>query len=196
MKQRRQVKLFGFCFLLSILFYFTGRSEKINVNEIDINKIEDFDLIISKGQSAQSKLIRLLNFSIDDYSHVGILMKDNEQLYVLHATPDGSKINGIRYDDLQTFIDLSNVSECTVIRCNALSDESYIKLKSEFETYKNSQVPFDYDFDNFDDKNIYCSELISIIFNNSGLSIFSEIDMTKPIYPKYFLKTKCFFVVE
>jgi hypothetical protein len=190
MKLRKQSKIIGFCLFLFILFYFISKKEKVDVNEIDKNKIEDFDLIISKGQSVQSKLIGLLKFSIEDYSHIGIMIKKNGSVFVLHSTPDGTDANGIRYDNLQTFFDLSDVSDYKVLRYQNISSILRQRLTVECERYKNSQEPFDFDFNNFDHRKIYCSELVCIIFKNSGLSSLQEFDMTKPIYPKYFIKMK------
>lgn len=195
-KKKKLISILGLCFLGLILFYFFFKKEKIGINEVDQRKIENFDLILSKGQSVQSKLISILNLSTNDYSHIGILIKKDTEIFVLHSTPDGTETNGIRFDDLQTFFDLSSVSDFTILRYQAFSYGLCIKLNKEFETYKNSQVPFDFNFNNLDHTKIYCSELICIIFKNSGLSTFQELNMTKPIYPKYFLKMKEFSKVN
>lgn len=190
MKQKVQIKVIGFVIVVFILFLFFSNKEIISINEINIDKIENFDIILSKGQSVQSKLIGLLKFSIEDYSHIGIMIKQNDSVFVLHSTPDGTDDNGIRYDNLQTFIDLSDVSDYTVLRYQDISSIFRQRLMVEFERFKNSQAPFDFDFNNFDHRKIYCSELVCIIFKNSGLSSLQEFDLTKPIYPKYFLKMK------
>jgi len=187
MKQKVQIKVIGFVFVVFILFRFFSNKEIISINEINIDKIENFDIILSKGQSVQSKLIGLLKFSIEDYSHIGIMIKHNDSVFVLHSTPDGTDDNGIRYDNLQTFIDLSDVSDYTVLRYQDISSIFRQRLMVEFERFKNSQAPFDFDFNNFDHRKIYCSELVCTIFKNSGLSSLQEFDLTKPIYPKYFL---------
>lgn len=179
-----------FVLIVLVLLYFISKNETVAMNEIDEDKIEDFDIILSKGQSAQSKLISLFKLSMKDYSHIGIIVKDNTKVFVLHSTPDGTQLNGIRYDDLQTFISLSNVSEYTVLRHQSISSEFHQRLRVEFERLKNSQVPFDFDFNNFDHRKIYCSELVCIIFRNSGLSSLQEFDLTKPIFPRYFLNMK------
>jgi hypothetical protein len=189
-KKKRLINIIGLFLFGVVLFYFTTKKDKVAVNEIDINKIDDFDIILSKGQSVQSKLIGLLKFSIEDYSHIGIMIKKNDSVFVLHSTPDGTDDNGIRYDNLQTFIDLSDVRDYTVLRYQSISSVFRQRLMVEFERYKNSQAPFDFDFNNFDHRKIYCSELICTIFKNSGLSTLQEFDLTKPIYPKYFLKMK------
>ena len=188
MKQKRKSKIVILITIFAVIFYFIIQKERILINEVDENKIEDFDIILSKGQSVQSKLISIFKLSIEDYSHIGMMIKENHKVFVLHSTPDGTKTNAIRFDDLQTFFDLSSVSDYTVLRYHALSQDLRQKLKIEFERYKNSQVPFDSNFNNFDHRKIYCSELVCIIFKNSGLSSLQEFNLTKPIYPKYFFK--------
>ena len=196
MKRRKQNKIIGCCLIVFVLFYyFINKNEKVEVNDIDVDRIEDFDLIVAKGQSVQSKLISLLKFSTEDYSHIGVLYKEKNRAFVLHATPDGTNKNGIRYDDLQTFIDLSNVSSYIVLRYQDLSFDLRQNLKIEFLKYKTTQAPFDFEFDNFNHEKIYCSELVWLIFSNAGLLERSGLDLKTIIYPKYFLEMKCLYKV-
>lgn len=188
MKPRILSQIIVFFLIVLLSFFLISRKEKIAVKEVDTKKIENFDIILSKGQSVQSKLISLLKLSINDYSHIGIMIKDNEEVFVLHSTPDGTKTNSIRYDNLQTFIDLSSVSEYIVLRYNDLSDDLYQKLRMEFDKYKAIKAPFDYDFNNFEHGKIYCSELVWLIFSDAGLFKPCDFNFEKPIYPKYFLK--------
>lgn len=157
---------------------------------IDQDKIEDFDIILSKGQSAQSKLISLFKFSLEDYSHIGIIVKEKGKVFVLHSTPDGTKTSGIRYDDLLTFFNLSDVSDYIVLRHHNISSELRQKLKIDFYKYKSLQAPFDYNFNNFEHEKIYCSELVWLIFKNSELLETGDFNFNRPIYPKYFLQVK------
>lgn len=166
------------------------------MNEIDIENFEDFDIILSKGQSVQSKLISLLKFSIEDYAHIGIIIKEKGKVFVLHSTPDGTQLNGIRNDDLQTFINLSNVSDLIILRYKELSFDFSQKLRMEFGRFKTIQAPFDFDFNNYEHKKIYCSELVWIIFKNAGLIETCDFNLGKPIYPKYFLNTNKFIIVN
>lgn len=189
-------KIIGFCILVAFFLFFLNKKEILKVAEIDQSKIEDFDIILSKGQSFQSKFISLLKLTAEDYSHIGIMLNQNNTVFVLHSTPDGTKTNGIRYDDLQTFINLSSVSDYQVLRYTSLTSDLRQKLRLEFESYKNNSAPFDFDFNNSDHSKIYCSELVYLIFKNSGLSTFSEIDLAKPIYPKYFLTKQEFIPVD
>jgi len=196
MKIGTRSKIISFLFIILVLIYFTGKKEKVVASEVDMAKIEDFDIILSKGQSLQSKLLNLVKLSMNDYSHVGILIKENEKVFVLHSTPDGTKTNGIRYDDIQTFVNLSNVSDYTVLRYQDISFDCRQKLRNEFSKYKTIQVPFDFDFNNFENGKIYCSELVWLIFKNARLFESSDFNLQKPIYPKYFLTMNRFFTVN
>jgi uncharacterized protein YycO len=179
-----------------LIIFFTKKSEKVIVQDVDCAKLADFDLILSEGQSFQSKLINLFNFSSYNYSHIGIINKVDSKIFILHSTPDGTEENCIRYDELQTFFDLSDVCEYTIIRYDNLNNEMMSKIQTEIYTYKSKKIPFDYDFNNFDDSKVYCSELVWIIFRNAGLFKLSDFILERPILPKAFLKFHKFKSVE
>lgn len=179
-----------------VLIFFIYKKDQIIVDEFEGDRFENYDLILTKGQSFQSKLISLLNFSLEDYSHIGVISKENENIFILHSTPDGTENNSIRYDDLQSFFDLSDACDYKVLRYKNITPEVRQKLKNEFAKHKTTSVPFDYDFNNFDHKKIYCSELVLIIYNNSGLLKMIDSNYEKPIYPKDFLKMNDFILVK
>lgn len=196
MKQKKQYNEFTFCFLLFAFLYFIIKKEKVLVNELNINRIENYDIIISEGQSIESKLIRLLKIFNKNYSHSGIIVKNNNKVFVLHSTPDGADANGIRFDSLQTFLNLSDVSDYKVMRYQNISFASRQRLEIEFEKYKSQNAPFDFEFNNYENKRIYCSELIWLIFKNSGLFDINDFNLNEPIYPNYFLKMNKLIVID
>lgn len=192
MKYRKKIKIIGLCLAALITFLLFYERDSFDKNKIDKTNIESFDLILSKGQSAQSKLISFLRFSMNDFSHIGILEKSDDQLFVLHSTPDGTKRNGIRYDSLQIFIELSKVSEFEILRYHNISESKRIEIKKVVDYYKSVQRPFDFYFDNKNNKKIYCSELIWLIFNKTGLLEMDDFNIKRPIFPIYFKDHKNF----
>lgn len=196
MKLKNKIKIILLSIIVLVLIFFIYKRDKINVREIDCGRFEDFDLVLTKGQSFQSKLISLLNLSLEDYSHIGLIYKDDAKVFILHSTPDGSENNGIRYDDLQTFINLSNVCDYKLLRYKNISTDIAHKLNIEYEKYKTKSVPFDYDFNNYDHSKIYCSELVLLIYKNSGLIKSNKYNSDKLIYPKDFLKMDEFIIVH
>lgn len=183
--------------VLSILsvFYFPSRKVKVLEEEVDKKKLSNYDLILSKGQSVHSRFINLLNCSSSSYTHIGIINKEDDQVYVLHSTPDGTKENGIRYDKLQSFFDLSSVSDYTVLRSQYITDSTREKLRIEFDKYRKSQVPFDFDFNNLESNKIYCSELVWLIYTQAEACDKNQFNFKKPIYPKFFLNLNEFSIV-
>ena len=182
-------KIFKYSFLLivflSISYFFFYKKDKIIVNNKDLGQLNHLDIIISKGQSIKSKLLNLFNLSeSSNYTHVGLVCKSKGLIYILHATPDGTKENAIRYDDLQTFIDLSNVSQYQIVRLKKQKIDT-IGINTIINEYKNHKYTFDYHFNNKTKNSLYCSEMIYDIFDKSNLISF-EIDLEKPIYPKKF----------
>ena len=159
-------------------------------------KFNNFDLILSKGQSLQSKLVSILNFKSMDYTHIGIIHRFNNHVYVLHATPDGTAANGIRYDNFQTFLSLSSVSDITLLRPKCITYKDKELLEKQFEHFKTLEAPFDYDFNNFESRKIYCSELVYLIYSRTNRIYFKEFDLNKPVYPKDFLKLKSFYEIN
>ncbi len=191
----KKSKLFKILIVTCILFIFFlfSKDNKIIINQNDIKKIDNFDIIITKGQSLQSKILKILNLSSDNFTHVGFICKEKDKIYILHATPDGTNDNCIRYDNLQTFIDLSDVNYFVIIRSkNAIINTKAIN--KTIKKIKSSKVKFDYDFNNYDKTKLYCSELVYDIYNDNGL-IKTKINLEKPIHPKEFLKLKEFMKV-
>jgi uncharacterized protein YycO len=178
--------------LILLLILLMSKNDPIKITEADNAQFENFDIILSKGNSFHSRLINLFNYSADNYSHVGVVIKEGNKAFVLHSTPDGTKSNGIRYDSLQTFVSLSNVNEYLILRYPDISPASQDKVFAEFSKYKSKAYPFDYDFNNKDQSKIYCSELIWLIFKDISPPIMDGLNLDKPIHPKSFLKLNGF----
>ena len=191
MRVKKLIKLFILILIFILFFYFFNKNEKIVINRSDSELIENFDLILTQGQSVQSKVLYLLNLSIKGgYTHIGIVCKEGNMIYIIHATPDGTKENCIRYDEFQTFLDLSNVCKYKILRFKFINPNIQQLIRIEVEKYRNSKIPFDYQFNNQKHDHIYCSELIYQIFTKVGLMRPQSFDMTKPINPNEFLYLK------
>lgn len=181
--------LFGF------LFIFSFKNQKIEINGRDISFFNSYDVIITCGQSFYSRLINIKNFSSENYSHIGILLYENGKFFVLHSSPDGTKENGIRYDEIQKFLDLSDVSKYTVLRLSNLNQKEKDILSEEISILRHLNIPFDYDFNNRDQSQIYCSELVWIIYRKVSPFFLTGFEIDKPFHPYKFLEQDSFQIV-
>lgn len=188
MRVRKLIKIFLVCLFVILIILFFHKKERIIINKTDINQFEHLDIIVTSGQSFQSKVLNLINFSFESYSHVGIICKENNNIFVLHSTTDGTKDNGIRYDNLQSFIELSNVNYYKILRSENIA-KSVSSINKSIDKYKTLKIAFDYNFDNFNKEQVYCSELVYDIYKSNGI-ITSKLDLKKPIHPKMFTELK------
>jgi len=177
--------------LAGALFFLFSKRERLDASRIPYSAVNDFDIILSQGQSIESRIVRLLDINTQrSFSHAGIIIKNKGIIRVFHATPDGTKENCLRFDDLQTFFNLSNVCDCVILRCRDLTADQRAKLLSAFESYRYKIRPFNYKFDNTDQSKLYCTELIWLIFNKAGIFSNHDFDLSKPIAPSDFLSCR------
>jgi hypothetical protein len=182
---KKILKLLLFLFVIAVFVFFFWKNDPIHSTKEDETVLQSYDIIVTSGQSTKSKLLQLFNFSLNSYTHIGVVSKVNEQAFVLHATPDGTAENGIRFDDLQRFLTLSVVDHYVILRAKKI--ENQMVLDAVFRQYLQQQIPFDDDFDNTTKDKLYCSELIYDMFAQAKI-ITSEIDLNKPILPEVFIE--------
>lgn len=149
------------------------RTETLQIKQ----EIKDGDIIFHTSKSSQSKAIQLATNS--KYSHMGIIYKNGESLFVYEAiqpvklTPIGEWIN--RGENGHYVIKrLKNANK-------VLTEETLKKMKTFGEKFKGKN--YDLYFEWSDDK-IYCSELVWKIYKeNTGIEIgqlekLSDFDLT------------------
>ena len=146
--------------IISIILVFFIKDNSILISPNDIKKISEGDIILTNGQSIYSRVINLLKLDMNSYTHIGFIINGNNTLCVIHSTPDGTSENGIRIDEIQHFIDLSDANAIKIFRISDLDKNKLSYLINIIGTYKNIKKPFDYGFNNADKSKLYCSELV------------------------------------
>lgn len=108
------------------------------------------DLVFQTSQSAQSIVIRKATHS--PYSHMGIIVNKNNQIWVLEA------IQAVKYTPLKQWINRGVQRQYVLERYQKpLTDNQKRKLVTEAEKYLGK--PYDIYFE-WNDKSIYCSEIV------------------------------------
>ena len=174
--------------LLSLILTFTSCSENKEFTPIsaDTNLFENGDIICRLGNGFFSNRFRDYADSEKTYSHVGIIEKANDSLFVIHA--EANEFTGVGFvkrEEIHSF--LKEVKSWGLFRIDAdFADiESFIFNAKDYYVKK---TPFDMDFDLNKDDKVYCTELIALCFNKS----FKDID----IQPNLFLKNKIYYSVS
>ena len=151
---------------------------------VQTSSMEDYDIILIAGRSFRSRIIRFFGGGVDEWSHVGVLRKENNQVFLLHATPDTRDGNAIQYEPLNTLIERNAVSNFRIIRLTGLTPAQWDIVRYKFEEIKMEKRPFDYTFNMQDQSRIYCSELVLIVF----AGFINDVKTNRTIHPGVFEK--------
>lgn len=136
------------------------------------------DLLFRKGIGPGSRFVNMVDDN-SEYSHVGIIMREENAVFVIHATPEAADGTGwVRKQLLSDFL-----SESTHI--------ALYRVKPEFETLTETavqntipwidQIPFDQAFNLDTTDALYCTEFVWLAYKQAGLDLvdnqFDEIHL-------------------
>ena len=128
---------------------------------ISTYQLQKGDIVLRKGNSIESEAVSLVDGN-GKYSHIGIIMIQNDTPFVIHIVPDSlsSTVDYCLKQKLSTFFSVNNARYGCVLRLKnkdrKLTDSASFHA---MEFYRN-KVTFDGAYDiNTDDK-MYCTELV------------------------------------
>lgn len=151
-------------FCLAAVFCFFARSGNANSSKRAIDTLEillalseislqNGDLILRHGSGIWSNFIREKNLSDGRFSHIGILIEENGNFFVVHADCDVAGSGVATREALKDF--LANARRVGVFRLKKNCADS---VASTAETFVG--LPFDRNFNLADASELYCSELV------------------------------------
>lgn len=122
--------------------------------------VHDGDLIFRNGTDEVSAAARSMNEKDTSYSHCGLLMIENDSVFVYHAI--GGHYNPsqqLKREPLDSFCNPVDNDRFGIFRYEIDSLESG-RLKEIVEQYYASGLRFDLFFNFFSDDEMYCSEFV------------------------------------
>lgn len=129
--------------------------------------LQSGDLILESGHSMLSRaIIRLLD-EPRPFSHMGMLIRDQQEWKVLHTlSSEISEVDGLRMEPLVDFLKEAHPDHLLIVRPRGLKSDDLVQSA---EYYLRQQVPFDRFFDLTDTSAFYCSEFIYHTMIRAGL---------------------------
>lgn len=148
----------SFCSISKLSIF--NRSEAnsvISTFNIPKDKLKTGDIILREGKSFISQALRSFSQTDKHYSHAGIIVIRNDQIYVCHVmAAEGNRSNKIRLEPVSSFCNRTDNSSFAVYRSNV--DPSHVD--SVMTGYFLKGISFDNDFDLKSDQQMYCTELV------------------------------------
>jgi hypothetical protein len=150
------------------------------------NKFKNGDIICRLGNGYFSNIFKNFSSSEKIYSHIGIIERSNDSVFVIHC--EASELTGVGYVKRENInIFLHNINTWALYR---FSEKDSIKkgIVLNAKTYYEKKTPFDLKFDLTNDREVYCSELVALCINKS----FND----SIIKPRLYLNKKCFYGID
>lgn len=173
---------------------------KIKQNSKDYTFLRNGDLVLRRGRSAESFVVYLFDNN-RDYSHIGVVVIENQVPYIIHVVPDRPGL--VRKDSPEAFLSYENASHFKIIR----SDFQPLKLDfvaSSAMSFYTRHLSFDNKYDLSTDNELYCTELVIKAFKSSNIN-FPDISPQKiqvllgtfaVIMPSSFLENSHFTTIQ
>ncbi len=122
-------------------------------------------LVCRLGNGYFSKLFRQYASKEQRFSHIGIISVERDTLFVYHA--EASELTGIGFVKRETLGSfLYGINTYSFFKLN-YPDSTKSKIIENVKSYHARKTSFDMSFDNQDDTELYCTELIAVSINHA-----------------------------
>lgn len=144
----------------------TGCSNSTSTTTVDKKLVfENGDLLFRRGTGFFSPYFARFASKEQKFSHVGILFRDADSVYVYHIEANElTGVGSVRKEPLSVF--LKDVKQFDVKNLN-LSSENRKTVIRKADSLFQKQAPFDMDFDLNTHDSFYCTEFVAYILNTS-----------------------------
>lgn len=163
-----------------IIRYYQWQTIRRRIQEYVAKEFQNGDIIFQTSKTSQSKAIQLATNS--KYSHMGIIFKDDDRIYVYEA------IQPVQLTNLDDWIKRGENRQYTVKRLKnskeVLTEENLKKMRDAGEKFKGKDWDIYFEWS---DNKIYCSELVWKIYKEAlnieigELQDLREFDLTNEI---------------
>jgi hypothetical protein len=142
-------------------------------NPLLSSQMESGDLIFRQGKGLWSPYFAGVN-SRTGFSHLGVLMNEGSEFYVLHADAEDLTLKGgAQKTALSSFIEDALHVE---IRRNLMPQEAKDEFLWQLDTMVRNGILFDDRFDLEDEgSRVYCTEFVWIAAQRAGILDFGEV---------------------
>ena len=173
-----------------------GFQSKSNIKlpQVILDSILSGDIILRRGDGPLS--FHLSNTTKEAFTHCGIIVKENNNLKVIHSLGgqvSQQEIDGVQITTLKHFVDYASDSLLYICR-PIFVDSANSKVANEAYKYLALKIPFDHRFSMLSRDKFYCSELLYYVFKNINNK--KNIFVIKKKHRAYMLMFSTFFNSE
>lgn len=144
--------------------------------------IRSGDLIFRRGDSKESYIVRFADSNDGFYSHCGIVVEIDSELFAVHSVPHEvpeGEIDRVKREPLAEFFRSDRAISGAVYR-TSLADSDLVKVCRQAMYHFDVATPFDGQFVIDDTTELYCTEFLHHIFMKSGYDLARDYASVSP----------------
>ncbi|GBD87395.1 hypothetical protein BMS3Abin03_01327 [bacterium BMS3Abin03] len=134
--------------------------------------LQNGDLIFRRGTSIESRIVLLADRNAE-YSHLGMIYKINDNVFVIHSVPKENDADPgyIKLESIDDFLSEGKAIRVAIYRLIQNSSEK-INIASNYAyNCYSKKYYFDNNYDLNSDKQLYCTELIWKAYMSAGVDL-------------------------
>lgn len=141
--------------------------------QIPIDKLQQGDIAFRRGEGFISEVV-VYNDANGMYSHIGVIVKHNDSLKVVHAVPGEPDFKGdfdrVKLEPIESFFSPSRALRGEIMRISLTDSMRYIINNIALEK-AHQKIKFDHDYNVNDTTKLYCTELVQLIFSHMDIDL-------------------------
>ena len=144
-------------------------SGELSTDTLNLENVQSGDLIFRAGNGVAGGFLESTDPETK-YSHVGLVVIQQESPFVIHASLTGDSNGGkVMLDSLETFLARDQATAVAVYRPR--DEETIESAIAIAKNYVEEEIPFDSGFDLSDSERLYCTELVWRAYQEAGLDL-------------------------
>jgi len=163
------------CFLLASAIFYNTPLVQTTPRNYSPNQFRSGDIIFVNGKSIRSSVVRFLQMHNSEYSHVGVIVLNNESAFVIHADPQRGRVVK---ENLNEFLSPDKITGGAVYRANVVSEDIASIICDAAQSYVDKNILFNSTFDLKTTETLYCTELVWRAYLTAGINLRSENSKT------------------
>lgn len=162
----RRLAFSAACLLIGAFVPFTDQTAIPSVRGLQAG-----DIVFIRGKSARSAVVRIVEGSYGAYSHVGLIVVEHGEPFVIHANPETAS-DYVRKEPWFQLITRTRIAGASVFRLvHDPGNRAGARASMAADEYWKRHLRFDHDFDLLTADRLYCTELVWRAYLTAGIDL-------------------------
>ena len=148
---------------------------------IPIDSLRSADLAFRLGRTLQSSAIAAGSDKEARYSHIGIIIRQANDVSIIHIEPQRGGDESVRCECLEEFFAPDKASAGAIVRLDNLTCEQRQIISQYLLLAARSPIRFDHDYTLSDTTRMYCTELTEWAYSKAGITLSAGRRHTLPL---------------